>query len=157
MDVNLGGTYAEEVCLRASIDKRTMPGELAQKEMNAIFNIISKLIDQINTQRVPTIIFEKKKAVDVVPIELERYEGFETKEFDAYNHAMDEYLSHIKVKVKRAIDRKCEKFERRIKKQRELIEAFEENREEWKATADFIYNHYKECEEVLDMLHQLHE
>jgi predicted ribosome quality control (RQC) complex YloA/Tae2 family protein len=157
MDVNLGGTYAEEVCLRASIDKRTMPSELAQKEMNAIFNIISKLIDQINTQRVPTIIFEKKKAVDVVPIELERYEGFETKEFDAYNHAMDEYLSHIKVKVKRAIDRKCEKFERRIKKQRELIEAFEKNREEWKATADFIYSHYKECEEVLDMLHQLHE
>jgi len=97
MDFSLGGLYAEELCLDAKIEKEKNANELTEKELAAVQNSFFNLIKKIKSESIPQIIFENKRQVDVIPFELQFYKNSESKKFDSFNEAVDEYFSNVEI------------------------------------------------------------
>jgi len=66
--LNLGGTYAEEVCLRAGIDKETRIKDLQDPQVDALYTALNNLAVASDQDRQPGVIFRDGKAIDATPI-----------------------------------------------------------------------------------------
>ena len=64
---NIGGQYAEEVCIRAGIDKSRKAKTLTDEEMNALFRSIGEILTAIATAPSPRLVYDGELAVDVSP------------------------------------------------------------------------------------------
>ncbi|RLF57565.1 MAG: fibronectin-binding domain-containing protein, partial [Thermoplasmata archaeon] len=113
--LGLGGTYAEEVCLRAKIEKNKK--ELDKEEIKKIIDAIKEINSEIGTKNL--IIFDDENAVDATPIFLELYKNKKFLEFDSFNRALDEYYTKYELKKIQEVEKK--EFERKIKKIKERL------------------------------------
>ena len=90
----LGGTFSEEICLRAGIDKNKKAKELDNSELRAIFEKICDLFGRVKSKDFKAyIVVEESRYIDVLPIELEIYSGYEKRFFEKFNDALDEFYS----------------------------------------------------------------
>ncbi|MCK5333578.1 MAG: NFACT family protein, partial [Candidatus Aenigmarchaeota archaeon] len=95
-EMSFGGTYAEEVCARAGIEKSTPCNTLPSKDVKLLLNTVKGLLNESIT---PSIIGEGEKRIDVVPISLKKYTDFSETKFSSFNSALEEYfLSGMNVK-----------------------------------------------------------
>src|SRR6058998_1173516 len=79
--LNLGGTYAEELCLRAGVDKETRVKEISDPQVDALYTALNNIAVAVDQERGPAVIFREGHAVDATPIELMQYAGLERREF----------------------------------------------------------------------------
>ncbi len=86
--------YAEELCLRAGVDKNTPAPELTDSQMEALYNAFTQLIDALHRPE-PVVVRDGEDIVDVVPIPLSRYEGYEQERFDSFSAALDVLTPHL--------------------------------------------------------------
>ena len=84
----LGGLYAEEVCARAGIDKRLDSGKVdSRKILSSIKEIFSEL-SELNKG----FHYIKGSRTEISPIKLKVLGEVETKEFESFNAACDEFF-----------------------------------------------------------------
>ena len=119
-----GGTYAEEICKRAGIKKKTEGSSLSQKEISDLYRTMLSIFKE---DKKPLIYLYRRKPNDVTPIEMEIYKRRKSKSFSSFTEALDEFFTkkEKKAKKKRAkkkIEEKKEKFVRIKKRQRKAIE-----------------------------------
>src|SRR5438445_232306 len=79
--LNLGGTYAEEICLRAGVEKQTKVKELNEVQVDGLFTALNNLAVAVDQERHPGVVFQLARAIDATPIELSQYRDFESREF----------------------------------------------------------------------------
>lgn len=157
--LNMGGVLAEEVCLRAGIDKHTNAGEVPDVE--AVLGALKSVFRPIEEEELePHIVVKDGKNIDVVAFVLERYSGFETLTFDSFNMALDEYFSAgveaaTPARVKEV--RKESVLERRLHQQQQAVEKFKEQAAQLKLTGDLIYAHYQTIEETVKIISDARE
>ena len=73
--INFGGTYAEELCLRSSVDKQCLISSMTQPEYERIYEEITKLDEKIRKGKTqPRIYYEEGSGIDVTPFSLAMYE-----------------------------------------------------------------------------------
>jgi predicted ribosome quality control (RQC) complex YloA/Tae2 family protein len=91
--LSIGGVYAEEVLLRAGVDKTKPCNMLSESEVNAIFDGLQGLLSQVLSGKLePCIILDEAGGfVDVAPFRLRRYEGFKRQPYSSFNEALDEF------------------------------------------------------------------
>ncbi|TLZ74701.1 MAG: fibronectin-binding domain-containing protein [Methanobacteriota archaeon] len=127
--LNLGGTYAEELCLRA-----------------AVLN----LAVAVEQERRPTVVFQEGHAVDATPIELVQHRGLERREFPTFNEALSHYLTVAEPEAEGAkAGGAAAKFLRRIAQQEQSLAALREEATRLEAQAVFLYGHYAVFDELL--------
>ncbi len=80
--------YAEELCLRAGIDKNKPVDALEEKEKEALYETFRGLITSLDSPR-PTAYFKDDEVVDVTPIPLTLYTDLEKKTFGSFSEALD--------------------------------------------------------------------
>jgi len=90
--LGLGGVYAEEACLRASIDKAK---ENLEKEEAEKLTAALKEMKELALSSKAVMVYENSTPVDVAPffLEIYRLQGKEKKEFESLNAALDEYFT----------------------------------------------------------------
>lgn len=147
-ELGLGGKYSEEVCLLSNINKNAKPLELNNKDIEKIFNLVNKLI---NNKIKPLILYQDNEVKDIVPFELKIYKDLRKKEFNEYNKAFDYYLleEFKEEKPKTKQEKEIEKLKRIIERQEEKIKELSVKEIEERKKGDLIYENYKLINEIL--------
>jgi predicted ribosome quality control (RQC) complex YloA/Tae2 family protein len=152
--LGLGGLYAEELCLKAGMDKTKTEIELEEAE---------KLIEELEVLRKsmvyrnPCIVYEAETAVDVLPFPLEIYQDKKLKFYDSYNKAIDEYFTHqeiagIEGRGDDEFQREVAHLEARLEEQRETLEKYIEEERMYKKVGEALFIHLDKLERVLKVL-----
>jgi predicted ribosome quality control (RQC) complex YloA/Tae2 family protein len=157
-ETSVGGMYAEEALAIAGIDKGRPAKGLVESEVQLIANGLGELFRPLREGKLkPHIVLQDGEEVDVLPIELKRYENSQKVYFETFNRALDEYFSRHIVKEARAeaVERKAEKegaYERRLRQQEEAIAKFEREDAENVRKGEAIYAEYNTIGEVIGVI-----
>ena len=151
--LNLGGTYAEEICLRAHVDKTTKVKDLAEAQVDGLYTALNNVAVAVDQERRPGVVFQDGRAIDATPIELLRYRDLERREFPTLNEALSHYLTVAEPEMATVEDVPA-KFERRIAQQRESLDALREDAVRLEAQAVFLYGHYAVFDELLKAIRE---
>ena len=101
----MGGVYAEEILLRANVDKTKHCNALSNEEVEVIFEALQTLLAAVSGGNLEACIIldDEGDFVDVVPVKLKRYEGCKMQAYDSFNQALDEFYLRVTV-AERAVD-----------------------------------------------------
>jgi predicted ribosome quality control (RQC) complex YloA/Tae2 family protein len=144
--LNMGGTYAEEVCLRAGLNKTEPAYSLTGEEIDRVHRALGEVFGLAQT--FPHFVLDKGEVVDVVPAPMEVYGDLERREFESFSKALDEYFSVEEAegpKPKTALERRKEMQER-------SIQEFRDKEKEYASLGEKIYERYGEVEAILSAI-----
>ncbi len=150
----LGGVYAEEIVLRADIEKEKSSNDLTPEEIDSIYEAVSAVFNPLkNLEFHPQIVSNSKE--DVLPLDLKIYESYKKKPFESYNEAADEYYSgivgeDIKKVQENVWDVEVGKFEKRLRIQEETLEKFKKTVKGSKIKGDALYSNYQKVQDIFD-------
>ncbi len=144
-NLNMSGTYGEEVCLRAGIDKSRPAAGLEPREVEKVLAALDSVFNDRTLE--PVVVFQDGKPVDVLPRPLRVYDGLETKRFGTFSDALDSYF------VEEAPpEEKANFLDRRIEVQRKAVEEFEARERELSGLGELIYQRYGDVEAILKVI-----
>jgi predicted ribosome quality control (RQC) complex YloA/Tae2 family protein len=151
--LSIGGLYAEEILLRAKIDKNTPCKVLTKQQIDTIFTQTQTLISKtINREFEPSIVVdEKDEWIDVTPLPLKRYANLTLKPCKSFNEALDEYYSKA-VTIGKVSDtekeytRELAKLQRTLEDQQKTLEDSKKIIEQNKAIGNIIYTYLGEIQ-----------
>jgi predicted ribosome quality control (RQC) complex YloA/Tae2 family protein len=155
-EAGLGGTYAEEVCMLCKIEKDRPAKDLANSEMDALFDSFSLVREKIRDgPPQPSIVYLEGKHLDVVPLDLTIYAEYEKKAFESFNEAVDEYFSKEEFSSEQNDNEKkylkeLAKLEDIESKQKGLMERFEKEGVDFQVDGDLIYQKYPAIEQIIN-------
>jgi predicted ribosome quality control (RQC) complex YloA/Tae2 family protein len=136
----LGGKYAEEVCVKAKIDK-------TRKRVDT-----SKLLKEIlkikNRPLKPYLVMMDKQIIDFAPVELEIYKEAQKEYVNSCSDALDKWFAATSDDVKEATTEK-QRLVSLAEKQKAQITALKKKGEEYKQIGDLIYAHFNEIEQII--------
>src|SRR2546428_1533831 len=78
--LNLGGTYAEELCLPAGVAKDAAVASLTATDLDAAFTALNNVAVAVEQERRPALVLDRGTPIDAVPIDLLLYAGKERRE-----------------------------------------------------------------------------
>jgi predicted ribosome quality control (RQC) complex YloA/Tae2 family protein len=152
--MNMGGQYAEEVCLRAGIEKSTLAKNLT--DTTPIQNALAEVFKPLGTELKPHIITKNGVRIDVLPFILSQNENNEKIFYPTFNEALDEYFSSEAKKKNEAVkeaeikkDEKTGLYEYRLQKQVLALSKFRDEEQKLVHKGELIYAHYQTCDGIL--------
>ena len=95
--LGVGGVYAEEILLRADVEKTKHCNALSSDEVKGVFDALQTLLAAVSGGNLEACIVlgEEGDFLDVVPIKLKRYEGCKVQVYDSFNRALDEFYLRV--------------------------------------------------------------
>ncbi len=156
--LNLGGLYAEEVCLRADLDKAKAAKTLGVDELERLFNTIRELLTLlIEGKFKPHIVIKDGIEIDVLPLELLQYREYEKKYHPTFNAALDEYFTKLAMKkieaeAKRTKEEELSILKRMLDQQEEAIKRLLEEEKQCIEKGELIYSNYEAIEALLSQI-----
>jgi predicted ribosome quality control (RQC) complex YloA/Tae2 family protein len=157
--LGVGGIYAEEILLRANVEKTKHCNALNSAEVDAIFDGLQSLLSTVSGFKTePNIVFaEDGSFLDVVPFKLKRYEAFRSQNYSSFNEALDEFYLRATAAEKAVasvevgkLKREAERLKRIIAEQEQALREDESKAERDKRIGDVIYAHSSELQALLD-------
>jgi predicted ribosome quality control (RQC) complex YloA/Tae2 family protein len=159
--LGVGGVYAEEILLRANVDKTKPCSTLTCVEFEGIFEALQTLLAAISGSNLEACIVlgEDGDFMDVVPIKLKRYESFKTQSYSSFNEALDEFYLKVitaekafsSVEVDK-LNKEAERLRRLITEQEKAIREDEAKAERDKLIGNTIYTHFNELQNFQEKL-----
>ena len=153
-NLSIGGQYAEEICLRAEIDKKKSVSELSEREIKSLLDAIKSIFEPIKRgDYKPHILLKDGEYVDVLPVELKIYENLEKRYFDSFNSALDDFYSKKAVgeaEIKEKTNKTLEKIKKRLEDQLTAKKKFERDMDYYKRLGDFIYENYTKIDSIIE-------
>ena len=154
--LSISGTYAEEILLRAEVDKKTSCSSLTETELDGIFNQLKNGLERVISENLePRIVSdENNELVDVTPLQLKKYEAFKQTQYETFNKALDDYYAKItdadlvdesSGEVKSEVAR----YKRILQKQQKALVNLQEPIIKNKNIGDLIYLHFGELQSFL--------
>ncbi len=141
--LNMGGTYGEEVCLVAGVDKNKPAADLSPDEIERVHQALREVF--LNDTLDPHIVLDNGEPVDVLSRPLKIYEGLEKKRFATFSEAIDAFF----VEKEGDEERKKNPLDRRIEVQQKAIEEFEAQEKAFIAKGELVYQIYGSVEQIL--------
>jgi predicted ribosome quality control (RQC) complex YloA/Tae2 family protein len=157
--LGVGGVYAEELLLRANVDKTKHCSALANSEVNSIFDSLQSLLSTLSSFTLePRIILDEDGSfLDAVPFRLKRYENCKVQAYNSFNEALDEFYVRVTAAEKAvassevdSLQREAEKLKRVIAEQEQALREAESKMQRDKCIGDVIYAHSNELQALLD-------
>lgn len=153
--MSIGGFYAEEILLRAKIDKNTPCEALTKQQIDAVFKETQTLLSKTTAgQFEPSIMVnEKREWVDVVPFSLKKHESLTLKPYKSFNQALDEYYAKtVKIEkvstTEREFARELARLQRTLEDQQKTLEESKRTIEQNRAIGNLIYAHFGELQSL---------
>jgi predicted ribosome quality control (RQC) complex YloA/Tae2 family protein len=175
MDLDVPGIYAEELCLRVTVDKNIKANQVDEKLGEEIFENLRTIISIVQTNPEALFIFENEEQtelIDLVPFKLEKYkDNFHSNIVD-YNSAVPQFFESeiqpsklqnqtIPVSKKGAEEltdrftKERNRLERQLGQQEEAIKKFSADKTINHELGETIYTNYQRCEEILKEIKDL--
>jgi predicted ribosome quality control (RQC) complex YloA/Tae2 family protein len=157
--LGVGGFYAEEILLRANIDKTKLCSELTNCDFDAIFKNLQSLLAGVSPANLePQIVLDADgRFLDVVPFKLKRYENYDHQSFGNFNQAIDEFYTRVTA-IEKAVagvqveklNREADRLKRVIIEQEETLHENEIKVGRYKHVGDVIYRYSGVIQSILD-------
>jgi len=159
INLNIGGSLAEEICARAKVLKHSNPADLTQTEIRSLLDSIESLLEQ---EPAPQIVYENDKPIDVLPFDFVSHFGKRVKRSESFNQALDEYFGAVAVQTKTSrmeerFDREVRRLRQRLEEQRARLTELETKAKEEKTNADLITTFHADVDEAMHNLTQLRQ
>jgi predicted ribosome quality control (RQC) complex YloA/Tae2 family protein len=157
--LGVGGIYAEEILLRADVEKTKHCSALTDSEVGAIFDGLQSLLSTVsNFKTEPNIVLaEDGSFLDVVPFKLKRYEALRSQPYGSFNEALDEFYLKATAAEKAVasievdkLKQEAERLKRVIAEQEQALREDEAKAERDRCIGDAIYAHSREFQALLD-------
>jgi predicted ribosome quality control (RQC) complex YloA/Tae2 family protein len=101
--INLGGQYAEEVCLRAKVDKSQKASSIDDDSLSRLTRSALAILEEASSGDRSCAYKEPNgEVLDVSPVELLQYAGKERVCFPSFSEGMQFYLEHRRAREKEA-------------------------------------------------------
>ncbi len=159
--LGVGGVYAEEILLRANVDKTKHCSTLTIEEVKEIFEALQTLLAAVSGGNLEAsiILGEEGDFLDVVSIKLRRYEGCKVQVYNSFNQALDEFYLRVitaekafaSVEVDK-LKKEAERLKRMVAEQEKSINEDEAKTERDKLIGDTIYAHFNELQTFQEQL-----
>jgi predicted ribosome quality control (RQC) complex YloA/Tae2 family protein len=159
--LGVGGVYAEELLLRAGVEKTKKSRDLVLSEVSAVFGALQSLLSALLEGRLePAIILDAGDGfLDVVPFRLKRYEGCKTQSYETFNQALDEFYLRVTAVEKAAgtvevdkLKQETSRLRRIVAEQEKSISEEEQKADRDKQIGDVIYAHFGELQAFQEQL-----
>ena len=139
VDVGLGGAYAEEVCLKATVDKMVTPVSVDEVAMKKCFDILLELVKHAKYLPLePRVVMSGSRVIDATPFPLDYYESQSAKEFSSFNQALDFFYARSeRLEFEQAKEQAVES--ERLKLQQK-VDQYESHVEELRSEASLLKN-----------------
>lgn len=144
--LNMGGTYGEEVCLVAGVDKNKEAIDLDPGEIDRVHQALREVF--LNDTLDPHIVIEDGAPIDVLPRPLKLYSALEMKRFATFSEALDAFF----VRLEEEKTPKQDPLQRRIELQKKAIEEFRVQEAELVRKGELIYQLYGNVEQILTLM-----
>ena len=143
--LNMGGTYGEEVCLVAGVEKNKPAAELDASEINRVHQALQKVFLEETLD--PHIVLQDGEPMDVLSRPLKIYEGLELKRFATFSEALDAFFVDRVIKAP-----KLDPLDRRIELQQKAVQEFEAQEAASIKKGEFVYQIYGSIEQLLKVV-----
>jgi predicted ribosome quality control (RQC) complex YloA/Tae2 family protein len=157
--LSISGTYAEEILLRAEVDKKTKCDSLTENELDSIFNQLQNILSIIESGTVePCIVSDENNVwIDVTPVPLKKYTQFNQKRYGTFNSALDDYYAKItdaemEEEVAGDVESEVARYRRMLQRQEKALEALKEPIIKNKKVGDLIYQHFGDLQSLLQKI-----
>jgi len=151
--LSLGGLYAEEILLRAEINKNSSCEALGRQELDKIFTQLQLILSSLTAEKIEPCIMVDKSGnwIDVTPIRLKKYEHLQTKAYGKFSEALDEFFTETKLKAEMALstrefERQLAKLQRILVRQQKALEDSKIDVQRNKKLGELIYVHLGELQ-----------
>jgi len=151
--LSIGGFYAEEILLRADIDKNIHCASLNDSDLDAVFDSLRELLSETTAGDVKPCIFidESGNWIDAAPLPLKKYAHLKTMTVKTFNDALDEYYSKVSVgkrasEVEEDVGREVARLERILHEQEENLRDLKAKAEVYQEVGNLVYNHLNDFE-----------
>ena len=157
--LGVGGFYAEEILLRANVEKTKQCSTLTGMEVDDIFRGLQSLLSAvISFKTEPHIVLaEDGGFLDAVPFKLKRYESLRSQPCKSFNEAVDELYLRATAAEKAVasvevdkITQEAERLKRVIAEQEKALREDEAKAERNRCIGDVIYAHSSEVQTLLN-------
>lgn len=149
-EIGLGGTYAEEICLRNKISKSQFPKNTTQEQIRLIHQTIQDFLEKIKSSQGYVY------STDITPFPLQLYKE-KPKIFPSFNQALDSVLSRASSEIRK--EEKESQFQEKIRKTRHIVQEQEKTiqqlgkkAQESDQKANHIYEKYQEIKKLLEKI-----
>ena len=149
--LSIGGLYAEEILLRAQVDKNVSCNSLTEQEIDRIFDQVHRIFSIVKTGNLePCIVInDEGKWIDVTPIPLKKYAQFNRKMYKILNETFDEYYTEmttkgVVVEAAKGIGQEMARQQRILEGQRKALKDLKGQIERNKSIGDVIYMHFND-------------
>lgn len=157
--LSISGTYAEEILLRAEVNKKAACASLTEQELEGIFSQLQTLLSFITLGNMePCIVSDENDVyIDVTPMPLKKHDGLERKTYKRFNSALDDYYAKQTdvEKLDEAtgdVESEVARQKRILQKQEKALEALKEPITKNKAIGDLIYLHFGDLQALLQKI-----
>ena len=133
INLNMGGHYAEELCLRSQIDKNTHPSSLSSETIQHLFKELTQFLDIFRKQQFnPQLITDHDTIIDVLPTPFKIYDTNNTnsESLERLHQGLAKLIPespHNQQEQTTTISPKQQRLKRQLKQQQETKQEFQEN------------------------------
>ncbi len=157
--LSIGGLYAEELLLRASVDKSTPCQALTDHQLDEIHSQLRTMMAYLTEGKIEPalIIDERGEIIDATALRLKKYEEFDLKHQNSFNEALDEYYTQIVhlervSKAQKKYEQGLVKLQRMLNNQQRTMEDSKKAMEENRQIGDLIYMRFSELQFLMQKI-----
>lgn len=153
VNINLSGVIAEEICIRANIDKNIKIQDTDDKTLRKVFDSLNEFLALFKSKKFnPVLVKKEDKIVDILPFKFESYQDVDFENISSMVKGLEQFIEDKKVEVKKEkpVDKNIGKLERQLKQQQSIIEKLREEIDSKKSEGDLIYLNYQKIEKLLE-------
>jgi len=157
--LGIGGKYAEEILIRAGVEKNMPSSALKDDELNSIYESLQGLLSEISVENeAPSIFVDKENRwIDVAPIERKKYSNLKSIKFEKFNQALDEFYTRSFTKEKTSevegtIEQQIARLERILKDQERTVQKSWKQAETYRRIGEAIYLHLNEIQFLMQKI-----
>ena len=145
---NMGGLYAEEVCLRAEVEKKSE--RLTPEEVQRLYAALREVFEPLRSSTLrPHIVYERELApISVLPFELVQFDRCEKRFFSSFNDALDEYYG-LNSEESRPTPVAHTRLQKISDRQTVAIQQFKTQEREYQSKGDLLFEKYHEIDRVI--------
>jgi predicted ribosome quality control (RQC) complex YloA/Tae2 family protein len=150
---NMGGLYAEEVCLRAEVEKKSE--SLTPEEVQRLYAALKEVFEPLRSNALsPHIVYESELApISVLPFELVQFDRCEKRFFSSFNEALDEYYGlHVDESGPPPVV--YTRLQKIIDRQTVAIQQFKTQEREYQAKGDLLFEKYHEIDRLIQTVRE---
>ena len=155
VNLNLSGVIAEEICVRADVDKNMRIQDLDDETIKKVYVSLSEFLDLFKNKKFePLFVKKNDEFIDILPFKFESYhDGVSFEKTSSMIEGLSRFIEVKKVESKKeetSVDKLVGKLQRQLVQQEENIKRLRDQIELKKIEGDLIYLNFQEVENLLN-------